>query len=498
MTTHSQHSMQFARQPTAWKPHAYQKKAVKFLLEHSAAALFLDPGLGKTSVTLAAIKLLKREGLVDKVLIIAPLRVCYSVWPREMEKWEDFKDLRIEVLHGKDKDDALERDADIYVINPEGLDWLLGAAKTKGVSGKTAVTVDVKRFKSLGFDTLVVDELSKFKHTNTNRFKALRHVLHTFGRRWGLTGSPAANGLMDLFGQCYVLDEGRTLGKYITHYRNQYFVPAWNGFDWNLRNGADKEIYERLKPLALRMAATDYLDMPTLIENRISVELPERARHVYDRLEEDLIARIDQKVVVAANAAAASTKCRQVANGALYLDPDVQALVKLPKSQREWVELHDGKVDALEDLIEELQGEPLLVAYDFVHDLERLQERLGKELPYIGGGVTAKRSSELERAWNKGELPVLLGHPQSVAHGLNLQETGHHVCWFSPTWNYELYDQFIRRVLRQGNTSKKVFVHAIIAKDTVDEDIIAAVRSKKKGQDELFNALRARVRRKQS
>src|SRR3990167_671654 len=449
-----------------WQPHAYQKKAVKFLLEHAASALFLDPGLGKTSITLAAIKLLKQKKLLDKVLLIAPLRVCYSVWPLEVTKWTDFGGLKVVVLHGPNKDALLKTEADIYVINPEGLDWLLQAKKTKTAQGKTKVEVDLRRFKNLGFDTLVVDELSKFKHTNTNRFKCLKLVLNPFRRRWGLTGSPASNGLLDLFGQCYILDQGRTLGPYISHYRMKYFVPSHDGFSWNIREGAEDEIYERISPLALRMAADDCLDMP------------------------DLIAKLDSKVIVASTAAVASMKCRQVANGGIYLDPDVQALIKLPKSSREWVNLHTEKVDALADLIEELQGSPLLVAYDFAHDLDRLQEKLGKEVPYIGGGVSTKRTAELVNQWNAGKLPVLLGHPQAMGHGLNLQEMGHHVCWHSMTWDYELYDQFIRRVLRQGNKSKKVFVHHIMARGTIDEVVLAAVKSKRRGQNALFDALK--------
>lgn len=473
-----------------WQPHAYQKKAVKFLLEHAASALFLDPGLGKTSITLAAIKLLKQKKLLDKVLLIAPLRVCYSVWPKEVSKWTDFGGLKVAVLHGPKKDEALKSDADIYVINPEGLDWLLQAKKTKTDQGKTKVEVDLRRFKNLGFDTLVVDELSKFKHTNTNRFKGLKLVLNTFRRRWGLTGSPASNGLLDLFGQCFILDQGRTLGPYISHYRMKYFVPSHDGFSWNIREGAEDEIYERISPLALRMAADDYLDMPALIENNIRVDLPDHVMVMYNQLEEDLIAKIDSKIVVASTAAAASMKCRQVANGGLYLDPEVQALIKLPKSSREWVNLHTEKVDALADLIDELQGSPLLVAYDFAHDLDRLREKLGQDVPYIGGGVSAARSVELEKLWNAGKLPVLLGHPQAMAHGLNLQEMGNHVCWHSMTWDYELYDQFIRRVLRQGNKAKKVFCHHIMARGTIDEVVLAAVKSKRRGQNALFDALK--------
>ena len=460
------------------------------MLGHAASALFLDPGLGKTSITIAAIKVLKQKKLLNKVLLIAPLRVCYSVWPKEVDKWTDFTGIKVAVLHGAKKEAALQSDADIYVINPEGLDWLLQTTKTKSSSGKTTVDVDLRRFKSLGFDTLVIDELSKFKHTNTNRFKSLKLVLGTFGRRWGLTGSPASNGLLDLFGQCYILDQGRTLGPYISRYRTQYFIPGHDGFSWHIRKGAEQEIYDRIRPLVLRMSADDYLDMPTLIENNIKVELPDQVMRIYNQLEEDLIARLDSKIVVASTAAAASIKCRQVANGGIYIDPEVQALVKLPKSNREWVNLHTAKIDALADLIEELQGSPLLVAYDFEHDLDRLREKLGADIPYIGGGVSAKRSAELEAKWNAGKLPVLLGHPQAMAHGLNLQEVGNHVCWHSLTWDYELYDQFIRRVLRQGNKSKKVFCHHIMAKGTIDEAVLYALKSKRKGQNALFDALK--------
>lgn len=481
----------FEKSLESWKPHAYQKKAVKFLIEHAAGALFLDPGLGKTSITLAAIKLLKQKKIINKVLIIAPLRVCHSVWPNEIGKWSDFYGLKFQILHGPKKAEALSTEADIYIINPEGLEWLLQVKKTTTtLNGKTKVDIDQRRWKNLGFDTLVVDELSKFKYTSTNRFKAIKLVLGTFSRRWGLTGSPVANGLLDLFGQCYVLDQGRTLGSYISHYRTKYFNLGYDGFNWVIRDGADKEIYERIKPLVLRMSAEDYLDMPTLINNNILVDLPKDVMKIYKHMEDDLIAKLDSRVITASNAAAASAKCRQVANGGVYLDLDIEALIKPSKSTREWVNLHSMKIDALADLIDELQGSPLLVAYDFRHDLDRIQEKFGIDIPYIGGGVDAKRSVELEKAWNAGKLPVLFGHPQSIAHGLNLQEVGNHVCWHSLTWNYELYDQFIRRVLRQGNKAKNVFVHHIIARKTVDEAVMAALGSKRSGQNAFFNALK--------
>ena len=446
--------------------------------------------MGKTAITLAAIKILKRQKLLNKVLIIAPLRVCYSVWPAEIERWTDFHGLRYVVLHGPKKDELLKQEADIYIINYEGLEWLLQVRKTAAVTTRPKVSLDMARWKALGFDTLVVDELSRVKHINTNRFRAIKLILSTFQRRWGLTGSPAANGLMDLFGQCYVLDQGNALGPYISHYREKYFTPDYTGFSWQLKQGAEQAIYDKIKPLALRLAAEDCLDMPALITNNIMVDLPDTVIEFYDKLERDLIARLEDKTIVAANAAAASTKCRQVANGGIYLDADVALLIKPPRSAREWVNLHTAKTDALADLIDELQGSPLLVAYDFEHDLDRLRLKLGKDVPYIGGGVTAKRSAELERQWNAGHLPVLLGHPQAMAHGLNLQEVGHHVCWHSLTWNYELYDQFIRRVLRQGNKHRKVMVHHLIARGTIDEIVLAAVGTKRVGQNALFEALK--------
>ena len=464
------------------------------MLEHAACALFLDPGLGKTSITLGAIKVLKKKKLLNKVLIVAPLRVCHLVWPKELEKWKDFKDLKMVVLHGPRKDKLLEEDADIYVINPEGLEWLLKMEKVKVVGkdgrARTKVSIDLRRFKKLGFDTLVFDELSKFKHVNTIKYKAIKLALSTFSRRWGLTGSPAPNGLIDLFGQCYVLDQGRTLGEYITQYRNKYFLPSHNGFGWIIRKGAEQEIYERISPLVLRMAANDYLDMPLLIENNIMVDLPPKIREIYDHLEDDLIAKLEDKVVTAATSGVASMKCRQVANGGIYLNPEVQALVKLPSSKREWVNLHNEKIDALSDLVDELQGEPLLVAYEFGHDFDRLQAKFGKDLVYIGSGVSMAASLEIQDAWNRGEIPLLFAHPAAVGHGLNLQEVGRHVCWHSMTWDYELYDQFIRRILRQGNKHKKVFFHHILVRDTVDISMLYSLRSKQGGQNAFFDALK--------
>lgn len=473
-----------------WQPHDYQRKAVKFLIEHGAAALFLDPGLGKTSISLAAIKFLLKKGVIKKVLLVAPLRVCYSVWPAEIKKWKDFEHLKIAILHGPKKDQALKEDADIYIINPEGLDWLLKSEKTKTARG-TKVKVDVRRFKRFGFDVLAIDELTKFKNTNTIRFKAMKQVLSTFHFRWGLTGSPAANGLMDLFGQCYMLDMGRSLGQYITHYRMTYFDQGYDGYSWNLKEGAELQIYKRIKPLALRMGEELLKDMPKLVTNNIWVDLPDKARDVYDEFEKELIIQLDDKTITAATAATASMKCRQIVSGAIYTDPEVTAMLKLRsnKSKREWIGIHDQKIEALNDLVEELQGEPILVGYDFKHDLWRLQEEY-PDAPFIGGGVSPKQSKKYEDEWNDGQHPIMFVHPTSASLGLNLQECGHHIAWFTQTWNYEEYDQMIRRLRRQGNKSKRVFVHHILARNTVDEAVYGSILAKKAGQNALFNALK--------
>ena len=473
-------------------------KAVKFLLQHANAGLLLSPGGRKTSCTLSALKILFEKEMIRKVLIIAPKRPCYAVWPAEIEKWAEFSHLTFEILHGPKKDEALARDAQIYLINPDGLDWLLKSVRTKYIAtgrnkftgvatpvSRTKVDVDVKAFKSFGFDTLVLDELHLFKHTNTQRFKALKQVMHTFSRRWGLTGSPAANGLLDLFGQCYILDQGHALGPYITHYRSSYFTSDVKGLVYKLMPGAEERIYEKISPLMLRLDTDAFQDLPELIENNIYVDLPDKARKIYDELEEDLLSMIDDRLLVAANAAAASIKCRQVASGGIYhSDPPIPGKAV---GKRTWANVHDAKTEALRNLVDELQGSPILVAYDFEHDVDRLRKEFKDAV--FACDVKDKDFRTMEKQWNNGEIPVLFGHPQSVGLGLNLQDAGYHVCWHSLTWDYGIYDQFNRRVYRSGNKSKSVYIHHIIARDTVDVLMMYAIRRKEKGQIALFNAL---------
>lgn len=485
------------QRPKRWMPHTYQKKAIKFVIERMAAALFLDPGLGKTSICLGAFKILKEKGFVDVAYVIAPLRVCYSVWPREIEKWADFNGMKVAVLHGPDKEEALRSDADIFVINPEGLEWLLGVHKVKNEkTGKVSIKHDMRRIKSLGFGQamLIVDESTKFKNTGSQRFKMLRPILQKFRRRYILTGTPAPNGLMDLFGQMFIVDLGRSLGQFVTNYRSKFFdATGFGGFDWVPKHDTPKQIEKLLKPLALRMEARDYLELPEEVVNPVYMDLPPDVMRIYKEMEQEMLAQLEsQEIVTAVSAGAASNKCRQIANGGIYREDYIRAQAKV-RSER-WIDLHTVKVDATVDLVEELGGKPVLVAYDFEHDLHRLLKAFGKDTPYIGGGVSGKRAAAIERAWNLGQVPVLLGQPASMGHGLNLQEAGQHIVWHSLTYDLELYDQFIKRVLRQGNKHARVFIHQLIMRGTVDEAILLALADKDHTQQTFLKALKTYAR----
>lgn len=446
-----------------WTPHQYQKRAVKFMISQACAALFCDMGTGKSSITLAAIKLLKEKGYINKTLIIAPLRVAHAVWPAEAAKWEEFAHLRVVVLHGPKKQEALAGEWDIAVINPEGLSWLFANLSKKGVEWP--------------FDVLVCDESTLFKNARTERFKALKPHLSKFRRRYILTGTPAPNGLIDLFGQIYLLDGGNALGAHVTHYRLKFFMnPDGQGWEWKPRPGAEAEIYEALKPLVLRMSAEDYLDLPEIVFNEVVVELPPKARTAYDQMEAVMLTQIGTETVVAANAAAVTGKCRQIAGGGIYTSPG------------EGVGVHTAKLDAVEEIVESLQGQPVIVVYEFDHERVRLQERF-KGAPFIGGGVSTAEFMKIEREWNEGRIPVMLVQPQSAGLGLNLNRGGHHMVFHSTTWDLALHDQVIARLHRQGQT-ERVFVHYIVAKDTVDAVVLKMLARKDRTQKALLNALR--------
>ena len=462
------------------KPHKFQLKCAQFGVREACAGFFLDPGLGKTVIMYMIFSMLKKLKMVKRMLVVCPLRPMYLTWPAEAQKWGSFKNLKIGILHGPTKSSVLlDESIDVHVINPEGLKWL----------SKTLEGLDTD--PSSIWDILCVDESTKFKHTNTDRFRLLKPMLEKFGRRYILTGSPAPNGLLDLFGQVYILDGGASLGRYITHYRAMYFDQDYNGFGYTPKYNAEARIYEKLKPLVIRMSQEDYLEMPPLVgacgygEPLVrQVELPEDARKVYDKMEKYLITELQEDTVTAANAAAASNKCRQIANGGLYGSSEL----KEHPGERGVYDLHEAKVDAVEEIIDELQGVPALVAYEYEHDLDRLRRRF-PGAPYVGGGVSASRFADVEQAWNAGRIPILLAQPQSVAHGLNLQATRAAVIWHSLTWDLEIYEQFIRRVWRQGQ-KERVFVHHVIAKDTIDELVLKMLQKKDTTQRALLNALK--------
>jgi SNF2 family DNA or RNA helicase len=468
-----------AEAPRPWRPHRYMVEAVKFLVERGAAALFLDPGLGKTSIFLAAFKVLRGKRLARQALVICPLRPAYSVWPAEARKWTDFHDLRVVVLHGPKKDRLFDESAsaDVLVINPEGLPWLFDRL----LSERRRAWPDV----------LNVDESTMYKHTNTKRFKLIRAHLHRFRRRYVSTGTPAPNGLLDLFGQVYLLDQGAALGRYVTHFREEYFFQA-SRWLWVPKRNARERIQKAIAPLALRLDAEDHLDLPPRVDSIVKVDLPPRAARAYAKLEADLVVNLERGAVVAKNAGVLTSKCRQVANGAVYLDEDGQLdLFSVREGPRAWEEVHAAKLDALEDLLAELSGQPTIVAVEFHHDVDRIRERLG-DVPAVRGGTTPRAALAIERDWNRGLLSTLLVQPQSGARGLNLQRGGRALIWYSMTWDLELHDQMVRRIWRQGQT-KRVFVHYLAARGTVDEDVLAALRAKGKTQKDLLDALKART-----
>jgi SNF2 family DNA or RNA helicase len=443
------------------------KKAVAHLVRQPSAGLFLDPGLRKTSITLKAFLELRARGEVTRLLVLAPLRPAYSVWPAEAAKWDVFEGLTVAVMHGAKKEaEFLRDDVDVHVINYDGLAWLL------------KVAIAHRRWP---WDMLVCDESTKLKNTRTQRVKALRPFLPRFKRRVILTGTPAPRGLLDLFGQVYVMDLGRAFGPYVTHYREKFFNPTgYGGYTWVPKKGAEEQIYARLNGSVLRMSAEDHLELPPLVINDIAVDLPPAARLAYEALERDLVARINDRTVTAKNAAVATGACRQLANGGIYTGPD---------HDHDFEQVHEAKTEALLDLVEELDGKPLLIAYEFRHDLARLRAAL-PGLEVIGGGVGVKRAVALEAAWNAGELPYLALHYQSV-HGLNIQSAPlSALCCYAMTWDLELYQQLLKRLHRSGRESR-VVAHRLIARATVDEAQRDALDRKARGQADLFEALRA-------
>ena len=445
-----------------YSPHDYQRYAAEFIIAHLVSALLLDMGLGKTSITLTAINDLLFDSFeVHKVLVVAPLRVARDTWSAEIEKWEHLKNLRYSVVIGtaQERLKALTTPADIYIINRENIQWLVE---------ESGLPFD--------FDMAVIDELSSFKNHQSKRFRAFMKVRPKLKRIVGLTGTPAGNGLMDLFAEFKLLDMGERLGRLIGQYRNTYFQPdKRNGmliYSYKPMPDAEQQIYDKISDITISMKAADHLKMPELISAEYTVQLSEKEKEKYDRLKKDLVLSDDNEEVTAANAASLSNKLSQMANGAVYSDDE------------SIIEIHDRKLDALEDIIESMNGKPLLVAYWFKHDLARIRKRFD---------VREIKSSEDISDWNSGKIPVALIHPASAGHGLNLQNGGSTLVWFGLTWSLELYQQTNARLWRQGQTADTVVIQHIIANGTIDEQIMKALKTKDTTQAALITAVKAEV-----
>ena len=448
--------------------HEYQRNGAAHLYNSTAtggvAVLWLDPGYGKTMIVLHTFKALYDAGIVKNMMIVAPLRVAQTVWGQEIDEWASLNGLVACRLHGTKKEKQLtRRDVNIWIVNYEGIPWAIKMAK---------------QGKMQACDVVVYDEIRRMKNAQGKRFKAARPLTALAKFKWGLTGTPASNGLLDLFGQFLILDDGASLGKYITKYRAAYFEQGYDGFSWLPRPGAQQMIEDRIKPYIYR--ADGYLDLPEFVDDIRKIVLPPAVMKKYREMKQNLIADMDNTEVTAANAAVLVGKLKQMANGRVY------------DENRKIITLHAEKKEALIDLIDELGDEQLLIAYEFNHDLTQLREVLGDDLPYLGAGINEKTAMDNVDKWNSGEIRVMAAHPASAGHGLNLQKgSAHHILWWGPTIDLDHYIQFNRRLLRQGNKSSHVVVHTFVAEGTVDETVIVARTEKDGIQSGLLSALTA-------
>lgn len=445
-----------------FSPHNYQAYAINYIETHPIAAVLLDMGLGKTIISLTAIADLLFDSFeAHRILVVAPLRVARDTWPAEIAKWEHLQHLTYAVCVGtpKERRMALLSGADITIINRENLGWL----------------IDSSGF-DFDYDMVIIDELSSFKNHKSKRFQSLMKVRPKVKRIIGLTGTPSSNGLMDLWAEFKLLDFGERLGRFITHYRNNYFVPdKRNGeiiYSYKPMPYAEDAIYRRISDITISMKSTDHLQMPELITSQYEVQLSEEEEKRYEELKADFILELPEGEITAANAASLTGKLSQLANGAIY-DDDGNI-----------IEFHDRKLDALEDLIEAANGKPLLVAYWFKHDLQRIKKRFN---------VREIKSSKDISDWNNGDIPVAAIHPASAGHGLNLQAGGSTLIWFGLTWSLELYQQTNARLWRQGQTSGTVVIEHIITKGTIDERILKALSLKEVTQNALIDAVKANL-----
>lgn len=448
-----------------YEPHQYQAYAEEFVLDHPAAGLFLDMGLGKTAITLSACEKLLRDWFeIGKALVIAPLLPAKETWPTELAKWDHLEGLTYSLVVGTEKERiaALKRSADFYIINRDMVVWLVEYYK-----------------KRWPFEMVVIDELSSFKSSKSQRFRALKKVRKYIKRIVGLTGTPAPNGLLDLWSQVYLLDEGARLGKTLTAYRDTYFTPGRRGpngivYEWLPREGAEEAIYKKLGDLCISMKTEDHIELPEKVFVRHELALPQKALEQYKQMEKDMLLPFVDGDVDAATAAILTNKLLQMAGGAVY---DENGGVKL---------IHDRKLEKLDQLLEEANGQPVLVFYNYKHELDRLLARYPQAVTVKEDGVVAK--------WNSSEVPILLANPASAGHGLNLQFGGHIIVWFSPTWNLEFYEQANKRLHRRGQKDT-VLIHNLVAQGTMDERVFDVVLpNKKECQDGLLGALKARIK----
>lgn len=434
--------------------HGYQRRAVEFITSAPRCALFVDMGLGKTVSTATALQDLSDRFEVHKVLIIAPLRVAKTTWPTELENWEHIT-LRYSVAIGSpaEREAAIKKKADIYIINRENVPWLVE-----------------KMGKKWPFDCVVIDESTSFKNPRSQRFKALKKILGQVERVILLTGTPAPNSLLDLWAQMYLIDQGETLGRTFTHYKERFFESDYMGFRWTIRDGMAERIHEKVKPLCLTLQAKDYLELPPVVYNRVAVAMNEKQRAQYSKLEREFLLSVEDDEITALNAAALSNKLLQLANGAAYNESGSYSVI------------HDEKLTALQEIADTNEGKPLLVAYNYRSDLERLRAR------FPNAQVLDKDPATIDK-WNAGDYSMMLAHPASAGHGLNLQAGGSIVVWFGLNWSLELYQQFNARLNRQGQKNT-VIIHHIIAEGTIDLDVIGALERKEATQSTLIDALK--------
>lgn len=436
--------------------HDYQLSGVKNIIDNPFYALWLDLGCGKTLTSITAVVDLSDSMQINKVLIIAPLRVAATTWHKEIERWEHTKHLTYSICIGSQKKrlESLMQNADVYIINRENVKWLVEHYKSKWP-----------------FDMVIIDEASSFKSTKSQRWKALRKVRPYIDRMLSLTGTPAPNGLMDLYAQIYLLDAGERLGRNMSAFKSRYFESDYMGYKYTIKKGAEQEIYKKLEDITMVLKAEDYLQLPDRIDLSAPVRLPAKLQSQYDELEKEFITEIENTEIAVFNAAALANKLLQFCNGTMYTD-----------EHKNWIELHSLKLDALQDIVDDNQGENILVAYNYKTDLERLKKRFPDAVVLDKEGLAVDK-------WNKGEIKMLLAHPASAGHGLNLQHGGSLIVWFGLNWSLELVQQFNGRLHRQGQT-KPVRIISIVCEGCIDNKVMEAIKNKAKTQDDLLNAIK--------